>query len=57
MLVVNLKQFIKRFKNLEESLKTKLGVDVVHLYRLHFDSSDYLIISVQLFPVDIELFT
>ncbi|GLJ34401.1 hypothetical protein SUGI_0691600 [Cryptomeria japonica] len=47
----------ERFKNLEESLKTKLGVDAVHLFRLHFDSSDYLIISVQLFPVDTELFT
>ncbi|GLJ34404.1 hypothetical protein SUGI_0691680 [Cryptomeria japonica] len=47
----------QRFKSLEDTLKTKLAVDAVHLCCLHFDNNDYLNMSVQFFPQDATYFT
>ncbi|XP_057837068.2 leucine-rich repeat receptor protein kinase HPCA1 [Cryptomeria japonica] len=47
----------QRFKGLENDLIAKLGVDTVYLCCLNFDSTQYLIATVQFFPADSKFFT
>ncbi|GLJ34402.1 hypothetical protein SUGI_0691650 [Cryptomeria japonica] len=46
-----------RFKDLEDDLKSDLGVDAIYRCCLYFDGTEYLIVPVKFFPADCMFFT